>query len=174
MPRPLFHRETPGTHFIGGWVDTGVGLDRCEKSRPPPRFDPRTVQPLITTVSATTDLQFQGNFTWFYAPPKCHVIVASTYENKVIHFSVPFLSDFRRHAYLRTYFSATLVMSDPIHWTGARNFLKIISAYFTVGCLLYEAPHQSDTVPHRATWRYIAYCSVEARHTILSSRMASF
>ena len=43
-----------------------------------------------------------------------------------------------------------------------------------MGCLFYEAPRQSDTVPHGATLRYIAYYSVEARHTIPSSRMVSF
>jgi len=26
-PRPLYPRERPDTHFIGGWVDPRVGLD---------------------------------------------------------------------------------------------------------------------------------------------------
>ena len=45
-PRPLF---TPGKtrhHCTGGWVGPRAGLDRCGKSRPPPGFDPRTVQPV--------------------------------------------------------------------------------------------------------------------------------
>ena len=25
--RPLYHRERPGTHCIGGWVGTRAGLD---------------------------------------------------------------------------------------------------------------------------------------------------
>jgi len=44
-PRPLF---TPGKTrypFTGGWVGPRAGLDRCRKSRPPPGFDPQTVQP---------------------------------------------------------------------------------------------------------------------------------
>jgi hypothetical protein len=63
---------------------------------PPPGFDPRTVQPLITTVSATTALQSQSSSTWFYAPPTHHVMVAATYKNAANNFSGPFPSDFRR------------------------------------------------------------------------------
>jgi hypothetical protein len=33
-PRPLYPRERPGTHFIGGWVGPRAGLDGCGKSRP--------------------------------------------------------------------------------------------------------------------------------------------
>jgi len=44
--RPLYPREIPGTHCIGDWVGHRAGLDRCGKSRPPPGFDPRTVQPV--------------------------------------------------------------------------------------------------------------------------------
>ena len=45
-PRPLYSRERPGTHYLGGWVGLRAGLDRRGKSRPPPGFDPRTVQPV--------------------------------------------------------------------------------------------------------------------------------
>ena len=34
-PRPLYLRERPGTHCIGGWVGPGAGLDRYGKFRPP-------------------------------------------------------------------------------------------------------------------------------------------
>ena len=37
-----------GTHFVGGWVGPRAGLDRCEKSRPPPGFEPQTVQPVAS------------------------------------------------------------------------------------------------------------------------------
>jgi hypothetical protein len=47
-PRPLYPRERRGTHCTGGWVGPWAGLDVCEKSRPPPRFDPRTVQPVVS------------------------------------------------------------------------------------------------------------------------------
>ena len=44
-PRPLYPRERPGTHCIGGWVGPRAGLGACGKIRPPPPgFDPRTVQ----------------------------------------------------------------------------------------------------------------------------------
>jgi hypothetical protein len=35
-----------GTHYIGGWVGHRTGLDGCGKSRSPPGFDPRIVQPV--------------------------------------------------------------------------------------------------------------------------------
>jgi hypothetical protein len=44
-PRPLYSRETPSTHCMGGWVGSRAGLERCVKSRHQPGFDPRTVQP---------------------------------------------------------------------------------------------------------------------------------
>ena len=43
-PAALYSRKTPGTHCTGGWVGPRAGLERCGKSRPPPGFDPRTVQ----------------------------------------------------------------------------------------------------------------------------------
>jgi hypothetical protein len=45
-PAALYPRERPGTHCTGGWVGPWAGLARCGKSRPPPGFDPRTVQPV--------------------------------------------------------------------------------------------------------------------------------
>jgi hypothetical protein len=44
-PRPLYPRERQDTHCTGGWVGPRADLDVCEKSHPPPGFDPRTVQP---------------------------------------------------------------------------------------------------------------------------------
>jgi hypothetical protein len=38
--------ERPGTHCTGGWAGLRAGLDRGGKSRPPPGFDPRIVQPV--------------------------------------------------------------------------------------------------------------------------------
>jgi hypothetical protein len=47
-PAALPLGKRPGTHFIGGWVGPRAGLDGCGKSRPPPGFDPRTVQPVAS------------------------------------------------------------------------------------------------------------------------------
>jgi hypothetical protein len=44
-PASLYPRERPGTHCTGGWVGPRAGLNRCGKSRPPPGFDSRSVQP---------------------------------------------------------------------------------------------------------------------------------
>jgi len=47
--------ERPDTHCIGGWVGPSTGLNGCGKSRPPPGFDPWTVQPVA---SRYTDCAF--------------------------------------------------------------------------------------------------------------------
>jgi len=44
-PRPRYPRERPGTHCIGSWVGSSVGLDG-RKISPPPGFDPRNVKPV--------------------------------------------------------------------------------------------------------------------------------
>ena len=41
---PLYCQERPDTSCTGGWVGPRAGLDVCGKSRPPPGFDPQTVQ----------------------------------------------------------------------------------------------------------------------------------
>jgi len=53
-------RERPGTHCTEGWVGPRAGLDRCGKSRPPPGFDPQTVQPIASCYTdwATRPIQF--------------------------------------------------------------------------------------------------------------------
>jgi hypothetical protein len=33
-PRPLYPRERPDTHCIGGWLGIRAGLDRCRNSHP--------------------------------------------------------------------------------------------------------------------------------------------
>ena len=40
--------KRPGTHCTGGWVGPRAGLDGCVKYCPPPRFDPRTIQPVAS------------------------------------------------------------------------------------------------------------------------------
>jgi hypothetical protein len=43
-PAALPPGNRPGTYCTGGWVGPRAGLDGCEKSRPKPGFDPRTIQ----------------------------------------------------------------------------------------------------------------------------------
>ena len=40
--------ERSVTQCIGDWVGPRAGLERCGKSRPPPGFDSRTVQPVAS------------------------------------------------------------------------------------------------------------------------------
>jgi len=77
-PRPLFTPgERPGTHCTGGWVGPRAGLDRCGKSRPPPRFDPRTVQPIASrymdwstrpTMWSVTQDKGEVSYAWGTSP----------------------------------------------------------------------------------------------------------
>jgi hypothetical protein len=43
---PLYPRERLGNHCKGGWVCPRARLDGCGKSRSPPVFDFRTIQPV--------------------------------------------------------------------------------------------------------------------------------
>ena len=45
-PEVLPPGKRPGIHYIGGWVGPKAGLSECGKPRPPPGFEPRTVQPV--------------------------------------------------------------------------------------------------------------------------------
>jgi hypothetical protein len=47
-PWPHYPGERPDTHSIGGWVGPRTGLDGCGKSRSPPGFDLRNMQPVAS------------------------------------------------------------------------------------------------------------------------------
>ena len=47
-PAVLYPLERLGTYCTGGWMGPRADLDRFGKSRPPPGFDPRTVQPVAS------------------------------------------------------------------------------------------------------------------------------
>ena len=66
-------RESPIIHCTGGWVGPRPGLERCGKSRPPPGFDPRTVQPVASRSSdwatrPTNTSMLLGNSPWHIIP----------------------------------------------------------------------------------------------------------
>jgi hypothetical protein len=52
--QPLYPREMPGTHCIGGLVGPRADLDGLGKFRPPPGFAPRTVQPVANRYTDRT------------------------------------------------------------------------------------------------------------------------
>jgi hypothetical protein len=68
-PAAPYLRERPGTYCTAGWVGLRAGLDPCGKSRPPPGFDTRTVQPVGSryTDYATRPIKKKG------ARMKCHL-----------------------------------------------------------------------------------------------------
>jgi len=47
-PDAFYPRERLGTHCTAGWVDPRAALDMRGKSRLPPGFDPRSVQPVAS------------------------------------------------------------------------------------------------------------------------------
>jgi len=57
-PRPLYFRESHGTHCTGGWVGQRGQCGRLRKISAPPRFDPRPVQPVA---SRCTDFAVPAN-----------------------------------------------------------------------------------------------------------------
>ena len=81
-PAALPPGKRPGTHCTGVLVGPRAGLDGCGKSRPPPRFDPRTAQPvalyrrtypgpslsLCSTVSHSHSLQNYSSLYFYPAP----------------------------------------------------------------------------------------------------------
>ena len=82
-PAALFPRERPGTHCTGGWVVPRAGLDRCRKSRPPPGFDPWTVQPVA---SRYTDYATRPT-------PRCGM---RSYSSTPLYASTTFISRLRQ------------------------------------------------------------------------------
>jgi len=60
---PLYPRERPGTHCLGGWMGSRAGLNGCGKSHHPPGFDPWTVQPLA---SCYTDYAVSAHLVGWY------------------------------------------------------------------------------------------------------------
>jgi hypothetical protein len=61
-PAALYRWERPGTYCTGNWVGPRAGLDRCGKSRPPPGFDPRTVQPVASRFTALHPREGHGTY----------------------------------------------------------------------------------------------------------------
>ena len=54
--------KRPGTHFTGGLEGPRAGMDGCGKSRTPPGFDSRTVEPVASrytdcSIAQTTNSQ---------------------------------------------------------------------------------------------------------------------
>jgi len=65
--RPLYPwKKRPGTHCIGGWVGPRASLDGCGKSRPPPGFNPRTVQPVASRYTDRAILAHDIHLTQSY------------------------------------------------------------------------------------------------------------
>jgi hypothetical protein len=72
--------HVPGAHSTGGWLGLGVGLVGYAHLRPPPGFEPRTVQPIA---SRYTDY-FTPNITIIIVIIIIIIIVSSSSDNFVI------------------------------------------------------------------------------------------
>jgi len=97
---------------IGGWVGPRAGLDGCGKSRPPPLFDPRTVQPIAEVNSACRNVPKRTgtgrSIHLTFLQPSCFSLLVSSYSFSVfqmyfsqqvslhktcVYTSIPFLPD---------------------------------------------------------------------------------
>jgi hypothetical protein len=56
--------KVPGTHCIGCCIGPRAGLDGFGKSRPPPEFDPQTVQPVASPYTYWAIPAHIGGETW--------------------------------------------------------------------------------------------------------------
>ena len=84
-------QECPSTHCIGGWVSSRAGLDECGKSRPPPEFDPRTVQPVAscyTDCAILVGVQGGEFLKSRVAASFCRRILVSEFVNKFVKISL--------------------------------------------------------------------------------------
>jgi hypothetical protein len=67
--------KAPGTHCIRDWVDPRVGVDRCGKSRLPPGFDPRTVQPVSSRYAdCVIPAHTKPPYTFLFSPCTLHAL----------------------------------------------------------------------------------------------------
>jgi len=73
IPAVMPQGKWPGTRYVEGWVGLKVALDRCKKSRPPPGFDPQTVQPVAsryTLYAIPTQDNVMNQFIYSEAIPR--------------------------------------------------------------------------------------------------------
>jgi len=91
-PATLYPRERPGTHCTRGWVGPRAGLDRCGKFHPPPGFDPRTVQPVVSRytdyatlpTSYCKGLMYFRRYTWADISNKCRQMHPYITKNTIL------------------------------------------------------------------------------------------
>jgi hypothetical protein len=128
-PAALPPGKRPDTHFIGGWVGPRAGLDGCEKSRPPPGFDPRTVQSVVSrytdcAIPAHREGLVTGNsFLALHTP--C-IILPSKYSNQQIQIKCPYNKD--QHDALITF---SFIPINNLYMFRA-GLLLIIRRYYSV------------------------------------------
>jgi hypothetical protein len=116
-PRPLYSRERPGTHYIGGWVGLRASLDRCGKSRRPPGFDSRNVPPVA---SRYTDYAIPAHTSVGKSLNSCSVQVCDK-QNKVPNVAMERLSLW---LFCRPKFCVSTIHWGSLHWHIYMIFLS--------------------------------------------------
>jgi len=76
---PLYPRERRGALCVGGWVGPRTGLHVCEKSHPPPGFDPQTTQPLA---GRNIDCAIPAHRRWVITQKKEYITTRRKFEFK--------------------------------------------------------------------------------------------
>ena len=116
-PRPFYSRKRPGTHCIRGWVGPKAGLDEYGISRPPPGFDPYTVQPIA---SRYTDWAIPAH-TCYIIPSVLHETFGVAYHGRQALFNAQsdqFICKTYHHAVPQLYILQKMLTSYPHGFSG--------------------------------------------------------
>jgi hypothetical protein len=108
-PRPLYPRENPGTHCVGGWVGPRAGLDVCEKSRLhrysiPDR--PARSQSLYRLSCRAHLLNYLRNYLLIYLLSYLHIYLL----NYILIYLLSYLHSYLILIYLLSYLHSYLIL----------------------------------------------------------------
>ena len=109
-PAALYPRERTGGHCTGCCVGPRAGLDRCGKSRLPPGFDPRTVQPVASPYTDWATRPTGGTVQYHYS-----IVSVAVLWNQVITKVVPSTTEQSTNSTTKLGFGACSEPGDNIY-----------------------------------------------------------
>jgi hypothetical protein len=117
--RPLYPRERPGTHCIGGWVGPRAGLDGCGKSCPIGIRSPDRP----SRSESLYRLSYPGrHYYYYYLPQLCFlsvVIVLTVVQTKQIRINIHKRKNTKTYyeQYKNTAHTSTHITKTPLTYT---------------------------------------------------------
>ena len=127
--RPLYQRERPGNHCIGGWVGPRAGLDGCGKSRPHRDSIPGATSPQgVTIPTELSGKQKNSDINEFYYHFVCHKyhFEGPGIETRLLTFSI--LSVLVYNIYFANF--VFLIPLCSLHTLFYRHILYLFSPFF--------------------------------------------